>query len=75
MKSLHKKYEARDFAWNLTFYQAYGDPQDEIWRRIIKEAKQAKQDRQRSIFHDNNIPDEHPFIQGDKIASGFSTVP
>ena len=42
MKAVHKKYEARDFAWNLTFYKAYGDPDDEIWTKIIKEAKQAR---------------------------------
>ena len=74
MKTVHKKYEARDFAWNLTFYKAYGDPDDEIWTKIIKEAKQAKQDRQRAIFFNNNIPDEYPFVQGDKIAQGLPDV-
>ena len=25
MRVAHQKYEARDFAWDLSFYQAYGD--------------------------------------------------
>ena len=74
MKTIHKKYEARDFAWDLTFYQLYGDPEDKIWGKIIKEAKQAKQDRQRSAFFDENIPDEYPFVQGDQIAQGLPDV-
>ena len=42
MRVAHQKYEARDFAWDLSFYQAYGVPQDKIWTKIISEAKQAK---------------------------------